>query len=172
MPRKKRVEYKDYQDYLNSPAWEQIKKDYADNEKSIDCLICCTPFDAYDDMIKAHHHFRYPTDWNDDTWQNLICVCQKCHDFLHENITHDSEPITVRDYLSYAVSIYYEYKKSDQLDCEYFLLAQDFIGFEVVLDTSGNPYKILIGDKIIKNRSLAKMVVLHQESRTKSERGN
>ena len=91
MATKKR--YKDYAEYLKSPKWKQVKADYADNEETDTCLCCSVPFKAID-TVANYHHFRYPKDWNDDTWINLIVVCQSCHEELHENIVQDSDPIS------------------------------------------------------------------------------
>jgi hypothetical protein len=98
MARKK--EYKDYADYLKSPKWRQVKKDYASHEQTDECILC---FIMFDDNNKPHyHHYKYSTDWNNDTWENLIIVCDKCHKILHEYINHDDKDISIREYLKSA----------------------------------------------------------------------
>jgi len=84
MPQNK-VKYKDYADYLKSDKWKQVKQDYYKNEQISTCLRCST--DLKQKGVKSHHHhFNYPSDWNDDTWENLIIVCEECHNELHRQI--------------------------------------------------------------------------------------
>ena len=102
MPVKKkvpaRVQYKDYAAYLKSPKWKQVKEDYKKNE-SIDNCLCCESNFLDSDLTINFHHFKYSKDWNNDTWENLIIVCSKCHNHLHSCNYHDSDPRSLRDYI-------------------------------------------------------------------------
>jgi hypothetical protein len=92
-----RVRYKDYSDYLNSKKWDQVKKDYSENESTEFCLCCGIDLET----VEFHfHHFRYSKDWNDDNWENIIIVCGGCHDQLHKRFDNTSNDITLRDYMS------------------------------------------------------------------------
>jgi len=93
-----RKKFKDYGDYLNSNEWKSIKDDYNKNENSDMCLCCGNEFD--EDFKPNYHHFKYPKDWNDDSWENLIVVCSGCHDLIHVHIEHNSDDISLRTYLS------------------------------------------------------------------------
>ena len=66
MPVKKKIQYKDYQDYLNSPAWKKIKEDYKKNNDHLYCAFC------ENDTGLQHHHWRYPKDWNDATFFHSV----------------------------------------------------------------------------------------------------
>jgi len=94
----KKVQYKDYAEYLDSPKWEQVKQDYYENEQVDDCL-CCGSNMVECDLIHNFHHFRYPKDWNNDSWENLIIVCETCHETLHITHDHDSQPKSLRTYI-------------------------------------------------------------------------
>ena len=81
----KRIEYKDYADYLKSNKWKQVKASYESNKPmtSRRCMFCRSSSDL------VHHHFRYPKDWNNDLASNLLLVCKKCHSIIHENLIQD-----------------------------------------------------------------------------------
>ena len=102
MPKPAKVQYKDYADYLKSDKWKQVKKDYWENEDIDNCLCCGNEFTH--EVIANYHHFRYSKNWNDDTWENLIMVCTVCHNQLHSRFDHNSDPITLREYLSKVMS--------------------------------------------------------------------
>jgi len=89
--------FKSYKDYLKSDKWDQVKCDYEQNEQVEECLCCGVHLD--ETSKKNFHHFKYPKDWNNDTWENLIVVCQNCHSEIHEAIEHDSDDISLRKYL-------------------------------------------------------------------------
>jgi len=69
--------YKDYADYLKSDKWKQVKEDYAENNKHKYCALC-----GADEELQ-HHHFKYPSDWNDDSHLNIIKICGECHEIAH-----------------------------------------------------------------------------------------
>jgi 5-methylcytosine-specific restriction endonuclease McrA len=98
MPAKKKIQYKDYADYLKSDKWKQVKEDYKNNESIDNCLCCRDQFNH--ELAANYHHFKYSKNWSDDTWENLIVVCIGCHNQLHERFPHSSDPITLREYLS------------------------------------------------------------------------
>lgn len=70
--------YKDYADYLKSDKWKQVKADYAELRYHDRCLLC----GADEDL--QHHHFNYPIDWNDDSFENIVKICGDCHEFCHD----------------------------------------------------------------------------------------
>lgn len=77
----RRIEYTDYADYLKSDKWKQVKSDYA-KESNMPLDIC---FFCISNKKLQHHHWRYDSNWNNDTWENLILVCDKCHQSIHDN---------------------------------------------------------------------------------------
>ena len=114
MPNKK---FKDYQDYLSSNEWKSVKEDYDKNEQSSVCLCCGAEFD--EDFKPNYHHFKYPKDWNDDSWENLIIVCNSCHGLIHKYIEHDSDDISLRTYLSDLNHVIKEVGASDAIMLEH-----------------------------------------------------
>ncbi len=74
----KKIQYKDYADYLKSPKWKQVKQDYRDNESVEFCTLCHDVLSS--ENPPNYHHYKYSKDWNKDTWENLIIVCKPCHD--------------------------------------------------------------------------------------------
>ena len=102
MPVKKkvpaRVQYKDYADYLKSDKWASVKQDYRDHEQTEVCLCCGDDFKD-EGLIINYHHFKYPKDWNNDSWENLIVVCEGCHTNIHDSYDHGSNQSSIRDYM-------------------------------------------------------------------------
>ncbi len=148
MPRTKKVQYKDYDDYLKSPEWGMVKQGYRENEDTQRCLLCCHLFD--NDTIPHYHHFKYPKNWNDDTWENLIILCNHCHSLAHAKISHDSNPITLRSYLTELIhhfKILCRDKASYECahDIAYKLLKYNC---EVVTNREAEPMRINVLDKI------------------------
>lgn len=82
----KKKQFKDYQDYLNSPEWKALKDEFKKNYTGLKnvCEISLTP--AKKDI--EFHHWRYPKNWNDDSIDNIIMV----RAFVHREI-HDSPKI-------------------------------------------------------------------------------
>jgi hypothetical protein len=101
----KKVQYKDYAEYLKSPEWREVRAEYSQNEQTEECSCCRMEFNSDDDINPNFHHFRYPKDWNDDSWENLLIVCEDCHRELHDRFKHDSEPISLRAYFFKMQSI-------------------------------------------------------------------
>jgi len=102
-----------YGDYLKSKEWKQIKKEYKDLYSTSVCSICSTEGETLN-----HHHWTYPKDWNDDSPDNLILVCEDCHKNIHEYSVLGGERFTCRnDYLleilKYYVMIYKQTLKCD-----------------------------------------------------------
>ncbi len=83
IPTKKR--WDSYADYLKSPEWKQIKKDFVKNNPDWGnvCEISGMECDGGERPNLHFHHWHYPKDWNDDSWENLILVCKEVHDFIH-----------------------------------------------------------------------------------------
>jgi len=114
---KKKIQYKDYADYLKSEKWKQVKNEYRQKEDAQECLCCGNEFQ--DDINPNYHHFRYPKDWNDDTYENLITVCVSCHEHLHASIDHNSDPITLREYMPKLIYVSSQIIENEVLDLEY-----------------------------------------------------
>jgi 5-methylcytosine-specific restriction endonuclease McrA len=163
-----RKEYKNYADYLKSDKWKQVKEDYAKNEKVDNCICCNITFDS--DIKPQHHHFRYPKDWNDDSWENLIVLCEGCHNLAHSAIEHNSNPITLRTYISLLFGIYTNYTVDERVDIENFLMADWLSGFncDVISNREGRPYKIQCHDGfIMKNSNMAQKLLNIQRNKSK-----
>jgi len=105
MSTKKKIQYKDYADYLKSDKWKQVKEDYKLRATDLnlifgDCFFCKTS-----DNIQ-HHHWRYEKDWNNDNADNLMQVCSGCHNKLHNSLRHNSTHYqTYNEYVSDAASV-------------------------------------------------------------------
>jgi hypothetical protein len=80
------MKYATYQDYLKSDKWEKVKQEYRGQPLYDEsCFLC---------YAKDHlnlHHWRYPKDWNKDSFTNIILVCHACHYSIHNTkLSHDS----------------------------------------------------------------------------------
>lgn len=93
----KKVKYKDYADYLKSDKWKQVKADYAAMNEHKNCVLC----DG--DKSLQHHHWTYPNDWYNDSFNNLIKVCKKCHDLIHSD--DQVQYLSILDFMSDMISI-------------------------------------------------------------------
>lgn len=70
------MSYKDrYQEYLDSPEWDELRKE-AYRRANHRCELC-------GDYAEAAHHVRYPKSFDEDCLGNLLVVCDRCHKLLH-----------------------------------------------------------------------------------------
>ncbi len=71
--------FKDYSEYLLSDKWQKITDDYKEfSDKGTEgCFLC------YSKERIQLHHWRYPKDWNNDSYKNVIPLCQECHETAH-----------------------------------------------------------------------------------------
>lgn len=83
--------YKNYADYLKSDKWKSVKTDYNNINSHHECALC-----GSDEKLQ-HHHFNYPSDWNDDSHNNIIRLCEECHETAHE-IEH--KDMTLIDFIA------------------------------------------------------------------------
>ena len=88
-----------------------------ENERTENCLCCGSYFDELD-TAPNYHHFRYSKDWNDDTWENLIIVCEDCHESIHCYFEHDSEHISLRTYMLSLLDVIKEKEQNNQFDVQ------------------------------------------------------
>jgi len=74
------MQYENYQDYLKSDKWKNVKKDYDKNvfKRNPKTCACCGWH-----VSGEYHHFKYAKNWNADTWQNIIYLCSHCHKRMH-----------------------------------------------------------------------------------------
>jgi hypothetical protein len=84
---KKRKQYKDYDDYIASPEWKDIKEEfYSKYEGFVNvCQISGRLISDEDDEYMCLHHWRYSKNWNDDNISNLILIGSDTHDWIHSN---------------------------------------------------------------------------------------
>lgn len=66
---------KEYQKYLASPAWKQLRAQ-ARRRSGDKCEFCGGPPDHV-------HHIRYPKRYKEDHVDNLVVACASCHSKLH-----------------------------------------------------------------------------------------
>ena len=103
--KKTQTKWNSYQDYLKSNEWKKLKeKFYKGFEYDIHCEICHDMDFSYN--RKETHHFKYPANYNyaNDSIDNLICVCRKCHEDIHNTFIKDSNS-ALHYYLSIFLSI-------------------------------------------------------------------
>jgi hypothetical protein len=86
----KRKTWNSYEDYLKSDKWKQVKADFYANYQGPHnrCEITGNSYEPDNDdnpTILHLHHFRYPKDWNDDSWENIILISQDLHADIHFN---------------------------------------------------------------------------------------
>jgi len=64
-----------YRDYLNSPEWNALRKK-AYKRANGKCEMCGAP-------ACSVHHVKYPKQYAEDSLQNLVVLCEKCHRLSH-----------------------------------------------------------------------------------------
>ena len=85
IPKKKR--YTDYAEYLKSDEYLKITQEFMANYRWPPCK--CSLCQKRGKLL--FHHWRYEKDWCDDSYKNLIMVCDGCHDLIHStDLEHDS----------------------------------------------------------------------------------
>jgi hypothetical protein len=94
--KKKRKSWDSYDDYLKSPEWAEIRKTVHKRDGVV-CQICAGRYEEDGDW--NCHHWRYPSDWNDDWAGNAVLVCADCHANLHRE-GFEYEAATYPEYLS------------------------------------------------------------------------
>ncbi len=80
--------YKDYNEYLESPKWKQVKADFFRNYEGSTEICQVSGMPRRNPWFKKDqelhlHHWKYPSDLNDDSWTNLILIHHCVHRFLH-----------------------------------------------------------------------------------------
>lgn len=70
----KHFECKSYQEYLNSPRWKDIAKDY---KERFPICECCKK----NKSVNVHHR-NYQNVGNEKYW-DLIALCKECHNLKH-----------------------------------------------------------------------------------------
>jgi len=114
------MKYDNYEDYLASDKWAKIKQTYKDQPGyDQSCFLC------YNTDHLNFHHWRYPKDWNNDSYKNIMLVCQECHSTIHNTrIEHDSHHYKESEmykYLSHLI------KELDVMKMAYFeTLSEEF----------------------------------------------
>lgn len=73
-----------YEDYLKSEHWDNVKSDFKEFSKIYNgvCLLC------YNKENLVYHHWRYPKNWSNDSYKNIMEICNNCHEVIH-NIQAD-----------------------------------------------------------------------------------
>jgi len=94
--KKKTKSWDSYEDYLKSPEWAAIRKTVHKRDGVV-CQICAGRYE--EDGEWNCHHWRYPSDWNDDWAGNVVLVCAGCHANLHRD-GFEYEAATYPEYLS------------------------------------------------------------------------
>ena len=69
-----------YYDYINSDAWTKIRKLYYNSSIAKKCYICDVP---YSEENLDLHHLHYNT-FMHERIQDLVYLCRKCHELVHE----------------------------------------------------------------------------------------
>jgi hypothetical protein len=91
-----------YTEYLLSNKWDSIKEEYKLMYPDYGvCFLCPTISNI------QLHHWRYPKDWNNDSYKNLIPLCGCCHKSIHKTkLIHNSHMYGENDlyrYLSHLI---------------------------------------------------------------------
>lgn len=77
-----KVSQEDYDDYIqNSPIWKQKVKDrlIIDNYR---CQMCGTYGTSWNRLEIHHMNYQKPLG-TEDTYRELVCLCESCHAGLH-----------------------------------------------------------------------------------------
>jgi len=86
---KNKKQFKDYQDYLASPEWKALKDEFYNKYEGFNnvCQISGRTIDKSNDNgdYMCLHHWQYPSDWSNDSIENIILVCNDTHNWIHDN---------------------------------------------------------------------------------------
>lgn len=102
----KKKQYKNYQEYYDSPEWKALKEEFYDQYDGFTnvCQISGRKIDKDngDGEYMSLHHWRYPKDWNNDSIENLILVCNDVSNWIYDHELTlegdlDEETITSRE---------------------------------------------------------------------------
>ena len=122
----KKKQYKDYQEYLDSPEWKALKEEFYDQYDGFTNVCQITGCDLDDSDVDSDnymclHHWRYPKNWNDDSIENLILVRNCTHKWIHEDSenycnAHDKEVYnTKQKYICSIISGWNDFK--EEISC-------------------------------------------------------
>jgi len=64
-----------YKEYLKSEEWKQLRKKAYTRSKGF-CELCGK-------KAENIHHICYPKHYSNDSLNNLLAVCERCHKLLH-----------------------------------------------------------------------------------------
>jgi len=85
--------YKNYEEYLKSDKWKEIKEDFRKNYNSSGWDNVCevTGEILIDKYEMAHHHFKYPTNWEEDSPENIVLISRDLHALIHKIAEEEEE---------------------------------------------------------------------------------
>jgi len=78
--------YENYQDYLNSKEWKELRQETMERIENEYGKFCCELCSKNADHI---HHWTYPSNWNYDETEYHIALCKDCHEMVH-NYKHSN----------------------------------------------------------------------------------
>lgn len=84
------MDNRDYEDYLESGTWKDKKTSKIENVGS-----CCQKCGSEIQRSSLHlHHKHYEKEFGEETDEDLMLVCEKCHHELHQDLEFfDNEEI-------------------------------------------------------------------------------
>lgn len=114
------MKYDTYEDYLLSGEWQRVKNNYIEFTE-YDISIC---FLCYRQDELQCHHWRYPKDWDNDSYKNLILVCDQCHETAHaiqtDKMLHNSSLFPDNSYKSLVRYLSWMIKATGAMESAYF----------------------------------------------------
>ena len=66
----------DYQHYLASRTWARLRRSALRRARG-HCMVCRSP-----DGVEVHHN-RYPHRWGTERRDDLVALCDGCHELFH-----------------------------------------------------------------------------------------
>jgi hypothetical protein len=113
----RKKQFANYQEYLKSDKWAKVKADFYNwyHENICDEKQCEVSMIGDADQYDLHH-WQYPKDWNDDSFENLVLVSHKTHEIIHKY--HNIENIEIKyknrfEAICHYKDIYYDLSISD-----------------------------------------------------------
>lgn len=86
---------KTYSDKLKDPRWQKVRLRVMD-VNDFKCLIC----DRGDKTLHVHHKkYTTPNPW-DEPIENLRCVCEECHNYIHDKESIDFVRDAIIEYIN------------------------------------------------------------------------
>jgi hypothetical protein len=85
------MNYREYQEYLRSPHWQEVKERYRRSKLPQKCKVCGSI-----SFLNLHHR-TYNHLWKENISVHLYYLCKSCHEAIHFDDEGNKTPLTWYD---------------------------------------------------------------------------